>query len=157
MRNFLLSTIVVLMSFPTFAQTENDTQAIIEDLNNKIDSLESVIWDLRYELRKQEAEKLTVNGIRLPYGSKVYETPIPYEDKTSSKFKVFQALSGYALANEKSGSFASDMYYGKVVLLLGTYYDDQIVKIKSPMVKGMYTYSTRKEIEKTVPIIVPGK
>ncbi|MBR5332538.1 MAG: hypothetical protein IKV32_04495 [Muribaculaceae bacterium] len=83
----------------------------------------------------------------------------PGECISSNSLKVFQVLSdGVALANEIEGEY--DISTGVVVLLINDegkyYYDDQVIKIpagKCARQVGVYTYTTKMEIEKTVPIV----
>lgn len=78
---------------------------------------------------------------------------------STNSFKVFQVLdNGVALANEIEGEY--DIPTGIVVLLINEegnyYYDDQIIKVptgKCARQVGVYTYPTKMEIEKTVPIV----
>lgn len=78
---------------------------------------------------------------------------------TTKSLKVFQVLdNGVALANEIEGNY--EFSTGIVVLLINRegkyYYDDQVIKIpkgKCARQVGVYTYPTKMEIEKTVPIV----
>lgn len=84
---------------------------------------------------------------------------IPGDCISTNSFRVFQVLDkGVALANEIDGEY--DISTGVIVLLVNDegkyYYDDQ--KIEVPIGKcarqvGVYTYPTKMEIEKTVPIV----
>lgn len=81
------------------------------------------------------------------------ETPVLYEDKHSTSFKVFQSFSEGALASEISNK-QYGWYNGNTVLLLGEmYYDGQIIKMKAPMQVGIYRYETKKGDIKTVPVV----
>lgn len=81
------------------------------------------------------------------------ETPVLYEDKHSTSFKVFQSFSEGALATEISNK-QYGWYNGNTVLLLGEmYYDGQIIKMKAPMQVGIYRYETKNGDMKTVPVI----
>lgn len=74
-----------------------------------------------------------------------FATPISYENKKSTSFKVFQVLGNAALANEISNK-EYEWYNGKTVLLLGeNFYTDQIVKMDSPQQVGTYTYQTKQK------------
>lgn len=83
----------------------------------------------------------------------------PGECISTNSFKVFQVLDeGAALANEIEEEY--DIPTGIVVLLINKegkyYYDDQVIKIpvgKCARQVGVYTYPTKMEIEKTVPIV----
>ena len=83
----------------------------------------------------------------------------PGECISTNSLKVFQVLDeGAALANEIEGEY--DIPTGIVVLLINKegkyYYDDQVIKIpvgKCARQVGVYTYPTKMEIEKTVPIV----
>lgn len=81
------------------------------------------------------------------------EVPVSYENKTEAKFQVIQVLgSDAALANEASDG--GRMYLGNTVLLLGSdFYDDQVVTVHNPQRVGSYSYNTRNDIPKTVPVI----
>lgn len=78
---------------------------------------------------------------------------------STNSFKVFQVLDdGVALANEIEKPY--DVPTGIVVLLINKegkhYYDNQIIKVpvgKCARQVGVYTYPTKMEIEKTVPIV----
>lgn len=91
-----------------------------------------------------------------------FETPINYENKKSTSFKVFQVLGNAALASEISNK-QYKWYNGTTVLLLsGQFYCDQVVELEYPKQVGTYNYQT-KEREvlgttvggdmKTVPVI----
>jgi hypothetical protein len=73
-----------------------------------------------------------------------FKTPINYEDKESTSFKVFQVLDNGALANEISND--SYMWYnGKTVLLLnGQFYCDQVIELEHPKQVGTFKYMTQK-------------
>lgn len=81
------------------------------------------------------------------------ETPVLYEDKHSTSFKVFQTLDGKALASEISNK-QYGWYNGNTVLLLGDmFYDGQIVKMRAPMQVGVYRYESKGNGMKTVPVV----
>lgn len=78
----------------------------------------------------------------------------PKQEINAYKLEVMQVLpNGNALATTKSPE------YGLVVLFLaedGIYYDDQDIVVpsnKRVMQVGTFRYTTRKEIEKTVPVV----
>lgn len=83
----------------------------------------------------------------------------PGECVSSNSLKVFQVLDdGVALANEIEGEY--NIPTGVIVLLINNegkyYYDNQVIKIpagKCARQVGVYTYLTKKEIERTVPIV----
>ncbi len=76
---------------------------------------------------------------------------------STKSLEVFQVLDqGVALANETDDGF----HTGLVVLLIDEngkyYYDDQVIEIpegKCARQVGVYTYPTKMEIERTVPIV----
>lgn len=80
---------------------------------------------------------------------------------SENSFKVFQVLdSGDALANEMGQGFEADIPTGLTVLFLKengrSYYDDQLIRVPSgKCVKqiGTFRYSTKLDIEKTVPVV----
>lgn len=81
------------------------------------------------------------------------ETPVSYEGKTETSVKVFQVLGHAALAHEISDK-TFGWYNGNIVMILGeNYYSDQIVKIKKPMRIGTYSYTTKSDMPKTVPVL----
>ena len=81
------------------------------------------------------------------------ENPVSYEDKTETSFKVFQVLDNAALPSEISDK-KLDLYFGNTVMILGdNYYDDQIVTVKNPLRIGTYSYTTKRGMPKTVPVI----
>ncbi|MDO4756871.1 MAG: VPDSG-CTERM exosortase interaction domain protein [Parabacteroides sp.] len=73
------------------------------------------------------------------------ESPVNYENKNETSFKVLQVLGNAALAREANITTNSDTYllydttyYGKTVLLIGeNFYSDQIVKVKNPQRTGI--------------------
>lgn len=83
------------------------------------------------------------------------ESPVSYENKTESSFKVLQVLGNAALAKEASDKVGNEvMYLGNVVLLLGEdFYSDQVVIVKNPKRVGTYSYTTNSGMPKTVPVI----
>ena len=91
------------------------------------------------------------------------ETPVSYEGKAETKVKVFQVIGKAALAHEKETSpwdmemddeYGYESYTGNVVMIIGDhYYSDQIVKIKSPMRIGTYSYTSQGGLPLTVPVI----
>lgn len=89
-------------------------------------------------------------------GVKYFEKP--GDCISTNSFKVFQVLDdGVALANEIE---EYDLPTGIVVLLINKdgkyYYDDQVIEIpegKCARQVGVYTYPTKMEIERTVPIV----
>lgn len=100
-----------------------------------------------------KASNANLNGMTL------FDKPGQIMDETS--FKVMQTLgSNAALANGKDSDF-DDTYYGLTVLLYNenneTYYDDQIITVpkgKCFRQVGVFSYQTRMEIDKTVPIVM---
>lgn len=81
------------------------------------------------------------------------ESPIAYEGKTSTSFKVSQVFDKCALAKEATCN-NSDSYNGKTVLIMGKlFYDDQIVTVTLPMMVGVYKYDTPMGVSKVVPVI----
>lgn len=80
---------------------------------------------------------------------------------SENSFKVFQVLdSGDALANEMGQGFEADIPTGLTVLILKengrSYYDDQLIRVPSGKCAkqiGTLRYSTKLDIEKTVPVV----
>lgn len=156
MRKFLFTVLMTLVSFMANAQIlthAGDKDDVIDSLKTVIKNLELENDSLYLELRKcrYEIYSLKSNNDGLPYGTKKLSTPIPFEDNKNARFEVFQSLDGYALAHARENR----TYYGAVVVLVGNYYDEQIVKIKNPMIVGRYTYTSKNEMEHTVPVILP--
>lgn len=83
------------------------------------------------------------------------EKPIAYENKSQTSVKVFQVIGNAALANEEDGKIGDNvMYSGNVVLIVGkNFYTDQIISIKNPRRIGTYSYTSKREIPMTVPVI----
>lgn len=159
MKKLILTTILTLaVSYTVYADDKDrvidSLTTVIEDLRTKIEYLRTKIKDLRTENMNLMGEiySLKSNNEGLPFGTKKFSSPIPFENSKTARFKVFQALNGYALARAKDGW---ESYYGPIVVLVGTYYDDLIVKIKNPMIVGRYTYTTKENRERTVPVIQP--
>lgn len=116
-------------------------------------------------------------------GMKMFETPVSYEQKVMSEFKVFQVLGNAALTKEVdyeteesmarkreseaegiesdgavmaaiSCTLASGDLDGKVVLLLGEgFYNEQRIKIDHPKQYGTYSYPNNMGMMNTVPIV----
>ncbi|HEY9544035.1 hypothetical protein [Prevotella sp.] len=80
---------------------------------------------------------------------------------SENSFKVFQVLdSGDALANEMGQGFEADIPTGLTVLFLKengrSHYDDQLIRVPSGKCAkqiGTFRYSTKSDIEKTVPVV----
>lgn len=80
---------------------------------------------------------------------------------SENSFKVFQVLdSGEALANEMEQMHSITIPTGLTVLFFNengqSYYDDQIIKISSGKCAkqiGIFKYSAKSGMEKTVPIV----
>lgn len=80
---------------------------------------------------------------------------------SENSFEVFQVLdSGEALANEVKQGYSITMPTGLTVLFLNengqSYYDDQVIKIPSGKCAkqiGIFKYSAKSGMEKTVPIV----
>ena len=83
------------------------------------------------------------------------ESPIAYENKQETSFKVFQVLGKTALAKEESDKIGDDkMYLGNIVLIIGdNFYTDQVVTIKNPKRVGTYSYTSNSDMPLTVPVI----
>lgn len=83
------------------------------------------------------------------------ETPVSYENKTETSFKVFQVIGeNAALATERSDY---DMFLGNTVMILGEdYYSDQIITVKNPLRVGTYSYTNKGGMPMTVPVIDAG-
>lgn len=81
------------------------------------------------------------------------ESPISYEDKTETSFKVFQVIGKAALALEVSNE-EHKLYYGNTVLILGdNFYSDQVVTVISPKRVGTYSYTNNGGMTMAVPVI----
>lgn len=95
-------------------------------------------------------------------GISYLKTPINYENKKSTSFKVIQVLGNAALANEVSDK-RYKWYSGTTVLLLnGQFYCDQVIELDNPKQLGTYSYQTKEMLVfgttvggemKTVPVI----
>lgn len=160
MKKFLSIVLMTLVSFMANAQTfthADDKDYVIDSLKTVIENLEYENDSLSWELRKCQYEiySLKSNNDGLPYGTKRLSTPVPFEDSKYARFKVFQSLDGYALAYTGENHSYGWTYYGAIVVLVGNCYDEQIVKIKNPMIVGRYTYTSKDERERTVPVILP--
>ena len=82
------------------------------------------------------------------------ETPLSYENKKETSFKVFQVLGeDAALAREVSDK-KYDLYFGNTIVLVGNdFYSDQVITIKNPQRTGRYSYTNNRDMPMTVPII----
>lgn len=83
------------------------------------------------------------------------DSPMSYENKKETSFKVLQVLGDKALAKESSDTIQDDvMYLGNTVLLLGdNFYNNQVVKVKNPQRVGTYNYTNNSGMQMTVPVI----
>lgn len=80
---------------------------------------------------------------------------------SENSFQVFQVLdSGEALANEVKQGYSTTIPTGLTVLFLNedgqAYYDDQVIKMPSGKCAkqiGIFKYSAKSGMEKTVPIV----
>lgn len=80
---------------------------------------------------------------------------------SENSFQVFQVLdSGEALANEVEQRYSTIIPTGLTVLFLNedeqSYYDDQVIKMPSNKCAkqiGIFKYSAKSGMEKTVPIV----
>lgn len=83
------------------------------------------------------------------------ETPVSYENKSKTSFKVFQVLGDAALAHELSDDLGDEQFfYGKVVLILGeNFYSDQVVNVKNPQRVGTFSYTSKEGHPMTVPVV----
>ena len=85
-----------------------------------------------------------------------FEKPISYENKTETSFKVLQVLGNdAALVIEASDEIGGDvMYLGNTVVLIGeNFYSEQVVTIKNPQRVGSYSYTNKRGMPMTVPVI----
>jgi hypothetical protein len=82
------------------------------------------------------------------------EKPVSYENKKETSFQVFQVIGqDAALASEISDK-EYKWYHGKTVVLVGDdFYSDQVIDVKNPQRVGTYTYTTKRGMPMTVPII----
>lgn len=81
------------------------------------------------------------------------ESPLNYENKSESSFKVFQVLDNAALASEVSDK-EQKLFLGNTVVILGQdFYSDQIVTINNPQRVGTYSYTNKGGMPMTVPVI----
>lgn len=81
------------------------------------------------------------------------ESPLNYENKSESSFKVFQVLGNAALASEVSDK-EQKLFLGNTVVILGQdFYSDQIVTINNPQRVGTYSYTNKGGMPMTVPVI----
>lgn len=81
------------------------------------------------------------------------ESPLNYENKSESSFKVFQVLGNAALASEVSDK-EQKLFLGNTVVILGQdFYSDQIVTINNPQRVGTYSYTSKGGLPMTVPVI----
>lgn len=153
MKKLLITVLMALVPFMVNAQILYH----VDDKDNVIDSLKTVIKNLEIENDSlyYEIYSLKSNNDGLPYGTKKLSTPISFENKNNAKFRVFQSLNGYALAETGIKDFGEWSFYDPTVVLVGNYYDGQVVKMKNPMIVGRYTYTSRNEMERTVPVILP--
>lgn len=157
MKKLLFTILLSLGIFIINAQTIyfNKKDRIIDSLKIVIKTLETKNNDIYKELIncQYELNKLKNNNyeLKLPYGTEKLSEPIPFEDIKNIKFKVFQTLDGGSLARKNN--------WGIIVVLVGNYYNGQIIEIKEPMVIGHYTYTSfdnnGHEIVNTFPVILP--
>ena len=81
------------------------------------------------------------------------ESPVSYENKKETSFKVFQVIGNAALASEVSNK-EYKWYNGNTVVILGQdFYSDQVVTVKNPQRVGTYSYTNKGGMPMTVPVI----
>lgn len=82
------------------------------------------------------------------------EHPVSYENKKTTSFKVFQVIEkNKALASEISDK-EYKLYLGKTVVLVGDdFYSDQEITVKNPQRVGTYSYTNKRGMPMTVPVI----
>ena len=82
------------------------------------------------------------------------EKPVSYENKKETSFQVFQVIGqDAALANEISDK-ERKWFFGKTVVLVGDdFYSDQEITVKNPQRVGTYSYTTKRGMPMTVPVI----
>lgn len=87
------------------------------------------------------------------------ESPVSYENKTETSFKVLQVLGHAALATEASVVIGDEvMYDGNTVVILGeNFYSDQVIEVKNPKRVGTFSYTNNGGMPMTVPVIDPSK
>lgn len=155
MNKIFTTLLLLVISYTAYA---DDKDGVIDSLKTVIVNLEAENDSLTTELFRCRLEiySLKSNAEGLPYGTKKLSTPIPFENKKNARFKVFQALEGYALAyiGEYHPLFEWS-FNGGIVVLVGNYYEKQVVKMKNPMIVGRYSYKTIHNIEHNVPVIQP--
>lgn len=154
MNKIFITLLLLAVSFTAYA---DDKDRVIDSLKTVIVNLEAENDSLTTELFRCRLEiySLKSNAEGLPYGTKKLSTPIPFENSRNARFEVFQALDGYALARAGEKKSYGWSFYGAIVVLVGNYYDRQIVDIKKPMIVGRYTYTTEKRGKITAPVIQP--
>ena len=156
MNKFLISLLLLAVSYTVYA---DDKDRVIDSLKTVIVNLEAENDSLSTELFRSRLEIISLksNSDGLPYGTKKLSSPVPFENKRSARFEVFQSLDGYALAHAGEKRSYGWTFYGTIVVLVGTYYDRQIVDIKKPMIVGRYTYTSKNDMEHTVPVVQPSE
>lgn len=107
------------------------------------------------------SKSTTVNPVdEIDQNVELYDKP--QQEIKASSLKVFQVLEdGSALASvELDIHHPRDCNFGLVVLFLSdensTYYDDQVISVpegKCLRQVGTYRYMTRRNMEKTVPVV----
>lgn len=115
---------------------------------------ENIFKQIKYLMKRYISTLLLLMGVMVSLAQATYfDTPVKYERKHRTSFKVFQGLDGYALASEVSDKLFG-FYNGKTVMIPGNYfYEGQIIKVKKPYQIGIYKYETKNGDLKTVPIV----
>lgn len=82
------------------------------------------------------------------------EKPVSYENKKETSFQVIQVIGqDAALASEISDK-EYKLYLGKTVVLVGDdFYSDQEITVKNPQRVGTYSYTNKRGMPMTVPVI----
>lgn len=160
----LILTSLFIMANVTISSAQQKNEQL-DSLETRVKNLESQVYFMNSQITnildilKEMSDIIHNNGTSNVTGLKLFDAPgRRIEAKT---LKIFQIIGDGALAMVNDiGQEISSSTFGTVLYLKNkpgeSYYDDQIIKIPSRKVLrqiGTYTYITKKEIEKTVPIV----
>ena len=83
-----------------------------------------------------------------------FEKPLSYENKKETSFKVFQVIGRNAALAFEISDKEYKLYHGKTVVLVGDdFYSDQVIDVKNLQRIGTYSYTTKRGMPMTVPLI----
>ncbi len=160
MKKFSLFVIIALCSVNSYAQSE-EKSALEIHMNGSKREVMKKLEAAGFVETKKAGQKCYV-GMFAGETVDIYITGKrkAYQTMSTDAVKVIQVLpDGSALACTRKPNEYSDLFLGPVVRLAATpgisYYDDLVISTGGVLkIVDTYTYETRNEREKTVPVVI---